>query len=142
MRRCPSPRAAQAGFTLLEVLVAVMILGLTLGALLQQFALATRAGSASYDSTRAALYAREKLEELKTRKDLGEFVDGGSFDDGYEWETRVQFYGYDEFEDQAVFEGMRYETYRLSSLVIWRLGSRVRQVELETLRTVRKREWR
>ncbi|MBM4311382.1 MAG: type II secretion system protein [Deltaproteobacteria bacterium] len=137
----PRIRAGQQGFTLLEVLVAIMILGLSLGAILYQFALASRAGSASYDSTRAVMHAREKLEELKTMPRLGESSAGGSFDDGFEWETRVQLYGYDEVEDQSVFEGMRYETYHLSALVTWRYGSRARQVELETLRTVRKREW-
>jgi len=142
MRRVGAARASQDGFTLLEVLVAVMIMALSLGALLQQFAQASRAGAASSDSTRAAMYAREKLEELKTMQDFGEFSAGGTFDDGYEWETRVQLYGYDEFEDQAVFDDMRYETYHLSSVVTWRYGNRARKVELETLKTVRKSEWR
>jgi general secretion pathway protein I len=132
--------SGQNGFTLLEVLVAIMIMGLSLGALLQQFALASRSGSASYDATRATMHAREKLEELKLRKKLGVGVESGSFDDGFEWETRVQFYNYDEIED-AVFEVMRYETYLLSAVATWRQGTRVKQVELETLRTVRKTEW-
>ena len=130
----------QKGFTLLEVLVAIMIMGLSLGALLQQFALASRSGSASYDATRATLLAREKLEELKLRPQLLEGVESGSFDDGFEWETRVQFYNYDDMED-AVFDAMRYETYLLSAVATWRYGTRVKQVELETLRTVRKIEW-
>jgi general secretion pathway protein I len=141
MHRPAGLPADQQGFTLLEVLVAVMIMALSLGAILYQFALASRAGSASYDATRAVMHAREKLEELKTLPQLGEGAAGGSFDDGYEWATRVSFYGYDDVEDQSVFEGMRYETYHLAAVVTWRYGSRARQVELETLRTVRKRQW-
>ena len=140
MNRPPFPRPGQSGFTLLEVLVAIMIMGLSLGALLQQFALASRSGSASYDATRATMHAREKLEELKLLPQLGEGVQSGSFDDGFEWETRVQFYYYDEMED-AVFENMRYETYLLSAVVTWRYGTRAKQVELETLMTVRQTEW-
>lgn len=130
------------GFTLLEVLVAMMILGISLGMILQQFALASRAGTASYDATRATIHAREMLEELKMLPDLYEGVEQGKFDDGFEWETTVELYIYDEFEEQQVFENIRYETYRLSAVVFWRSGSRERQVELETLRTVRKKEWR
>jgi len=133
--------AGQQGFTLLEVLVAVMVMAVSLGAILYQFALASRAGSASYDSTLAAMHARAKLEELKTLPQLGEATAGGSFDDGFEWETRVSLYGYGDVEDQSIFENMRYETYHLSALVTWRQGNRARQVELETLKTVRKREW-
>jgi general secretion pathway protein I len=140
MNRPPFLRSGQNGFTLLEVLVAIMILGLSLGALLQQFALASRSGSASYDATRATMHAREKLEELKLRRQLGEGVESGSFDDGFEWETRVQFYYYDGMED-AVSDAMRYETYLLSAVATWRYGNRAKQVELETLRTVRKTEW-
>ena len=130
------------GFTLLEVLVAMMILGISLGVILQQFALASRAGTASHDITRATVHAREMLEELKMLPDLYEGVEQGKFDDGFEWETTVELYLYDEFEEQQVFENIRYETYRLSAVVFWRYGSRERQVELETLRTVRKKEWR
>ena len=133
--------AAERGFTLLEVLVAIMILAVSLGAILQQFALATRAGSASSDTTRATILAREKIEDLKLRRDLSETVEQGSFDDGFEWETRVEFYGYEEFEDREIFEDMEYETYLLSATVSWRIGSRSKQVALETLKTVRKEEW-
>ena len=141
MTRMRSPGTAQRGFTLLEVLVAMMILGLSLGAILQQFALASRAGSASYETTRATMYARELIEGLKIQRNMVETTERGSFDGGYEWETAVYFYEYDIDEDQLVFDNMRYETYLLSAVVSWRSGSRTRQVELETLRTVRKQEW-
>jgi general secretion pathway protein I len=140
MARLRGTRAGQNGFTLLEVLVAIMILGLSLAAILQQFALASRSGAASYEATRATMHAREKLEELKLRRQLGEGVQRGRFDDGFEWETRVQLYHYNEVEDQSVFETMRYETYLLSAVATWRYGNRARQVELETLRTVLKKE--
>lgn len=140
MIRLHDPRAAQKGFTLLEVLVAMMILGVSLGAILQQFALASRSGAASTDATRATMHAREKIEELKLSRQLSETSAQGSFGDGFDWQTNVQLYGYDEIED-AVFEDMRYETYVLSVVVTWHNGNRSKQVELETLRTVRKKEW-
>ena len=141
MIRVRGSRAAQNGFTLLEVLVAMMILGVSLGAILQQFALASRAGAASSDATLATMHAREIIEELKLVRELGESTARGSFDDGFEWETSVQPYVYDEIEDESVFEDMRYETYLLSAVVTWHYGNRSKQVVLETLRTVSKKEW-
>ena len=65
---CKSAGLCQSGFTLLEVLLAVMILGLSITAILFQFQVALRAGSSSKDNTQAVVHAREKLEELKTQK--------------------------------------------------------------------------
>ena len=141
MIRVRGSRAAQNGFTLLEVLVAMMILGVSLGAILQQFALASRAGAASSDATQATMHAREIIERLKQVREPGESTARGSFDDGFEWETSVQLYIYDEIEDELVFEDMHYETYLLSVIVTWQYGNRSKQVALETLRTVRKKEW-
>ena len=60
----PSPRG-DGGFTLLEVLLAVMILAITVTVLLQQFSVALRASTTSQEVTRAMLHAKQKIEELK-----------------------------------------------------------------------------
>lgn len=131
----------QQGFTLLEVLAAVMILALTLTALLQQFSLAQRAGVVSWDNTRAMLHAREKLEELKSRHELTEGTESGDFDDGYAWQTTVSPFEYSWAEEDDVFESLRYETVQLDVTVSWRSGERPRQVELTTLHTKLKKQW-
>lgn len=141
MSKPAGTRWNQQGFTLLEVLVAVMILALTLTALLQQFSLAQRAGVVSWDNTRAVLHAREKLEELKSRHELTEGTESGDFDDGYTWQTTVSPYEYSWAEDDEVFESLRYETVRLDVSVSWRSGERPKQVELTTLHTVLKKQW-
>jgi general secretion pathway protein I len=138
---CMVPHRCQRGFTLLEVLVAVMILGLTVTAILQQFAVALRAGAHARDSTRAMLYATEKLEELKTHKNLSLTTESGSFDNGYEWETEVLPYSANLEDEGGAYDALRHETLELRSRVTWRTGERRRQVELSTLLTVRKREW-
>ncbi len=131
----------QRGFTLLEVLVAVVILAVTGVAILQQFSAAQRAGIASRDSTRAVLHAKEKLEELKIKKELSESTESGTFDDGYEWETEILAYTYGDSEDEEEYEKLKHETYQLRTVVSWQFGDRKKQVELSTLRTVKKREW-
>ena len=76
------------GFTLLEVLLAVMILAITVTVLLLQFSVALRASTASQEVTRATLYAKQKIEELKMTGELAEGAQSGYFADGYDWETR------------------------------------------------------
>jgi len=142
MNKTPvNPSSGRSGFTLLEVLIAVMILGLSLTAILQQFAVALRAGTAAQDITVAILHAKEKLEELKIRKDLAEGAEDGSFDDGYEWETRIEPYSYAGEQDAEAYETLKHETFKLTSTVKWRSGVRQRHVDLTTLRTTKKKEW-
>lgn len=136
-------RSCQKGFTLLEVLVAVMILGLTLTALLQQFSVAQRAGIKSRDVTEAVMLAKEKLEEIKIEKDLSESTESGTFDNGYEWETIITPYTYEEEGDEESYEELKYETFQLQSKVKWHIDEdgRGKEFELTTLKTVRKKKW-
>ena len=130
------------GFTLLEVLIAVAILGTTIVVLLLQFSVALRAGSITQNVTVATLHAKEKIEELKMERELSESSQSGTFGDGYEWETQVIPYRHETIpEDEQIYEGLKVETYQLSSLVKWKDGERTKQVLLTTLKTVRKKEW-
>ena len=138
----PMPRLCRNGFTLLEVLLAIMILGLSITVILQQFQVALRAGSRTQGVTRAVIHAKEKLEELKVDKELSESSADGSFDDGYEWETLITPYTYAEEEDQESYENLRYETFQLKSVVKWRYGEREKQVELTTLKTIKRKKWK
>lgn len=139
--RPPARCAGQRGFTLLEVLLAVMILGLSLTAILFQFQVALRAGSKARDVSQAVLHAKEKLEELKSRKIFAESVESGSFDDGYTWETSITPYVYEVSKDDSAYESLRYETFELTAIVKRQIEEREQQLEFSTLKTVRKKEW-
>jgi general secretion pathway protein I len=132
-----------AGFTLLEVLLAVTILGMCITVILQQFSVALRAGSSSQEDTLAVLHAKQKIEDLKTDYELAESSKTGSFDDGYEWETRVTPYYHEaKKEDEQIYENLRVETYQLESVIKWKAGRKTKQISLTTLKTVRKKEWK
>jgi type II secretion system protein I len=131
------------GFTLLEVLIAVAILGTAIVVLLLQFSVALRAGSITQNVTVAVLHAREKIEELKMERELSESSQSGSFSDGYEWETQVIPYRHETIpEDEQIYADLKVETYQLSSVVKWKDGERIKQVLLTTLKTVRKKAWK
>jgi len=134
---------SQAGFTLLEVLLAVVIMGVSLTTILLQFQTALHAGSISQERTNAVIYAKEKLESLKIEDELSESSQGGVLESGYEWETEVSLYEYEEEdqEEDISYEDLRHETYKLRAAVKWNSGINKRQVELITLKTVTRKEW-
>jgi general secretion pathway protein I len=134
---------SEAGFTLLEVLLAVVILGVSLTTILLQFQTALRAGSISQERTNAVIYAKEKLESLKIEDELSESSQSGVLESGYEWETEVSLYEYEEEdpEEDISYEDLRHETYKLRATVKWNSGINKRQVELITLKTITRKEW-
>jgi len=60
----PSLRRRESGLTLVEVLVATVVLGLSLLALAPMFTSAVRTNASAYQLTNSVTLAREKLEEL------------------------------------------------------------------------------
>jgi len=75
----------QQGFTLVEILVAFMVLVLVGGALLQLFQGGMRNLDSSRHYTQAALLARSKLTELSVAPHLAAGEQSGRFDDTYRW---------------------------------------------------------
>ena len=140
MPKKKKPRS-EAGFTLLEVLLAVVILGVSLTTILLQFQTALHAGSKSQERTNAVIYAKEKRESLKIEDDLSESSQSGVLESGYEWETEVSLYEYEDQEEDISYEDLRHETYKLRATVKWNSGINKRQVELITLKTVTRKEW-
>ena len=61
--------SSQKGFTLLEILLAVTILGLAVTVIMQQFSAGLRIGRLSNTYTTATIYAKQKLEELQVEED-------------------------------------------------------------------------
>jgi len=80
------------GFTLLEILVAFVMLALVGGALLQLFQGGLRNIGSSADISHAALLARSKLAELQAIKTLSAGSQSGQFSDGYRWKLDLSPY--------------------------------------------------
>jgi general secretion pathway protein I len=85
------------GFTLVEVLVATVILAIGLLAGLTAFSMAARASGASRNDTVIPLLAEAKLAEVQTmsREDLAAGESHGDFGDsypGYTWEMTISDY--------------------------------------------------
>ena len=138
---CPArSQLLQQGFTLLEVLVAVMILAISVTAILSQFSVGMQAGGKSRDITEAVLHAKEKLEELKAFVDTGQAGQSGAFDDGYTWETNVSLYELPEKESGVNENLLSFELLKLTVIVGWGTGGQERHMELSTLKAVKKKD--
>lgn len=128
------PRAADSGFTLLEVLVAVAIVGVALVMLLRLHLLSLDATLAAQDLTTAVLLAEGKLATFMAQSPR-EGEDEGQFDgpglERFSWTTSVIDYDIDlgvqnDGREEAI--GLRHVTVS----VHWRDGSRNRSYSLET----------
>lgn len=76
---------ARQGFTLLEVLVATMVLGIAVVIVMQLFAGGLDQARRAEDYTRAVFHARAKMEEVLLDPPSGPVTAQGAFDDGYRW---------------------------------------------------------
>jgi general secretion pathway protein I len=132
----------QSGFTLLEILLAISILGVAITVIMQQFSAGLRIARTSQTYTTATIYAKQKLEELQVEEEMKEKEESGSFDDGYYF--RVSIMPYEEYmedeEDEELFDHLPLEMFRLESVVSWKEGEKEKSITLVTLKTVKKKE--
>jgi len=132
----------QSGFTLLEILLAISILGVATTAIMQQFSAGLRIARTSQTYTTATIYAKHKLEELQVEEEMQEKEETGSFEDGYHF--RVSIMPYEEYmeeeEDEDLFEHLPLEMYLLESVVWWEEGEKEKSITLSTLKTVKKKK--
>jgi general secretion pathway protein I len=118
----------QNGFTLLETLVAMMILSIALVIIFQQFSGALNAGHTSKSHTLAVWHAREKMDELLLHETLSEEIQEGDFGDGYRWRYRIEPANSD---SQLNLEGVA--TFTISVRVSWKQGQKTKNMEISTL---------
>lgn len=116
------------GFTLLEVLVALAILGIAVVTIIQLFSQGLRLLKLSGDHQRAVLLADQKAREAEPAAQGTESGQDGEFD----WERRVEVYP---MPEELIVQGSSpLRVFRISVQVRW---SGNRSVEVATLRTAR-----
>jgi len=130
----------ERGFTLLEIMVALAIMGIALTVILQQFSAGLRTVRMTRDYTTALIHAREKLEELCLAKKLSEKEESGEFEDGYKWQVMIA--PYEEEKKEGSTEFLLLSMYKVTSVVSWEAGNKEREVELATVKIVPKEGWK
>jgi len=123
-------RGGQSGFTLLEVLVAFLILSLSLGVILQIFSLTMRTTDSAAVRQQALLLAESRMAEITSLKEISPGHDEGRFDDRFSWESKVDRY---DFPDQDEGVDTYLVPYRIDVTVEW---DRSQELTLSTLQLV------
>jgi prepilin-type N-terminal cleavage/methylation domain-containing protein len=125
-----------AGFTLLEVVVAMTIVGIGVVTLLEIFSTGLRLGSRSSATTEAMTYGRQAMDEILLRRKIEEGAPQGSLNKRARWKLGI--------------EPVKEPSDTLSLSSAWELkeitldmrvtdSGRDRPVELRTYRLVRKK---
>jgi len=121
----PSPR--QRGFSLIELLVAFVILSLSLSLIYGLFSGGARSLRQAREWTEAAAWAETKLATLGVAEPLREGRFAGALARGYHWQLQVSRADADPRPDALAL-------YRLQLGVRWHSAGRDHQLQFETLR--------
>jgi len=125
----------QQGFTLLEVVVALSIVGLGVVTLLEIFSTGLRLGARSFARTEAIAYSRQAMDEVLIRREFKDGREEGSFGEAYRWRAQVRAY---QQETQLPFS-TKWELKEVTLQMRYSDGGRERRVEMRTLRLLRKK---
>lgn len=121
----------EAGFMLIDVLVATVIAALALVALFESFSSGLSAVSHLTARDRAVLLAQSVLDTVGTRELLTEGVDTGRTPEGVNWRTATRR------RDDLIYSDptkMLVVPYDVEVEVAWRDGRRSRSLTLRTIR--------
>lgn len=134
MKPLTSTLEARAGFTLIEVVVAMAIVGLGVVTLIEIFSLGLRLGTRSAERTKATAYSRQAIDEILARRELREGGEEGSVGDGHHWRIQVS-----PFQADAQLSSLGWDLREISFRMRYREGGGEREMEIKTLRLVKKK---
>lgn len=126
----------ESGFTLIEVMVALAILGVGLIIIFELFSGGLRLGRASEEYTKSVNYARMKMEEILIKQVVEEGVEEGEFDDTFRWQIGIKKMDVLPGEKSAEFKPP-VELYQLKVVILWKSGTKERATRLESYKTVK-----
>jgi general secretion pathway protein I len=126
MNECRS--RASEGFTLLEVLVALAILGVSIGLLFRIFSENLHRTSGLEAEAVATSLAQSMLARVEAEPVHADGERHGEFQDGLHWRILIESYG-----AQDDREAWAYSAKKLTAEVLWRDGGADRSVDLTTL---------
>lgn len=129
---CKRSMRRTQGFTLLEVVVAMAIVGLGVVTVMEIFSLGLRLGTKSSERTETVAIGRQVFDRILLRRDPGEGFESGALAQGYQWQLNTS-----RFEvDGALSLSTPWELREITLNI--RGGDR--RVDMTTLRLVRQED--
>jgi general secretion pathway protein I len=132
----PNGRAKSRGFTLIEVVVALAILGIALTVIIELFAGGLRLARTSKEYTKAVNYVNAKMEEITSRQILEEGITEGEFDDTFHWRVTMNKVNLLPVEKPWEVKPP-IQLFKIKVDVLWKSGPKERSTGTETYRTMK-----
>ena len=126
----------EKGFTLIEVVIALAILGIGLTVIMELFSGGLRLGRVSEEYTKAMNYASLKMEEFTQEKTIEEGENEGEFDRTFRWKTAVEKTDILPGDKGTEFKPP-VDLYHIRVSVFWKSGSKDRSTSLESYKTMK-----
>ena len=123
---------SRRGFTLLEVLVAIAILGIAVTVVLQLFSANLRSISASGEYVSAAIKAEAKMREILADDKLTEQTWSETTDDGYRMEVSIT----DALKERT--ENLQVRLLEIGLTIYWMKGTKEKSLTLRTTKILQK----
>jgi len=121
------------GFTLVEVIIALAILGIGLTVIIEIFTGGLRLAKISEEYTKAMNLGRMKMEEIAYKPKVEEGTSEGEFDDSYHWQVQIKKTDLLPVEKDSDFKPP-IELFQVRIDVYWKSGSKQRSASLECYR--------
>lgn len=128
------------GFTLIEVVIAISILGVALAVIFELFSGGLRLGRVSKEYVMAMNYASLKMEELTTKEEVLEGSEEGEFNKEYRWQTFVKKLDLLPVEEKGVDFKPPAELMNIKVNVLWKSGTKERSTAIESYKAVKLEE--
>ncbi len=127
---------SKRGFTLIEVVVALAILGVGLIVIIELFSGGLRLGKVAEEYTKAVGYGRMKMEEIALSRGLAEGEEEGHFDNDYRWRVEIKKVDLLPAEKNPDFKAP-VELYRIQVYVLWKSGMKERTAAFDSYKTIK-----
>ncbi len=127
---------SKTGFTLIEVVVALAILGVGFTVIIELFAGGLRLARISEEYTKAVNYARTKMEEIDVKPKMEEGIEEGKFDETFYWQVGVRKVDVLPIEKNPDLK-IPVELFQIQVNVLWKSGSKERSTSIESYRTIK-----
>jgi len=127
----------EEGFTLIEIVVAMAVLGISLVLVIELFSGGLRLGRAAEEYTLAGQFARQKMEEISLNREVVEGVEEGEFEGTpYRWQVEVK-----KMDLLPVTMETDYrpplDLFQIQLQIIWKSGNKERSTRIETFKAVK-----
>jgi general secretion pathway protein I len=129
-------RNREKGFTLIEVVIALAILGIGLTVIIELFSGGLRLGRISQEYTKAMNFASLKMEEIVTEGTIEPGEGEGEFNPIFRWRTGIEKVDILPYDKGTEFKPP-VDLYRIRVNVLWKSGAKERSASLESYRVAK-----